>query len=149
MTMQHYKDKENRIHALDLPSQADYVNPEWTAITIEERDAILNPPLTRDQKIAAIRVAIENQITEVAQSAGPFGFTSEVTAVSYRGGDPTSINVIYGTAVFEYREAVWNEAAALVQAFPSEPSDSPEPTIEQILGMLPQWADYNPDTKAA
>tara|TARA_R110000772_G_scaffold170373_2_gene282262 strand:- start:1801 stop:2241 length:441 start_codon:yes stop_codon:yes gene_type:complete len=100
------------------------------------------PVPTKTEKIAAIRHAIGLHIETVAKSAGDFGFDSVLSAVSYVGGEPKNINVIYGTAIFNYREACWNKARDLLTAWQS---GGKEFTPEQAVKKMPLWKDYKPE----
>ena len=97
---------------------------------------------TTFEKIAAIRDAIGLHIETVAKSAGDFGFDSVLSAVSYVGGDPKNINVMYGAAIFNYREACWNKARTLLIEWQS---GGKEFTPEQAVKKMPLWSDYKPE----
>jgi len=99
------------------------------------------PVTTTAQQIAAIRDAVSSHIEDTAQTAGTFGFDSVLSAVSYVGGNTTDVNVIYGTALFLYREACWDSARTLLVAWQS---GGAEPTVSEVIAQLPLWSSYSP-----
>jgi hypothetical protein len=100
------------------------------------------PETTTAEKIAAIRASIDLHIETVAKSAGDFGFDSVLSAVSYVGGNPENINVIYGTAIFNYRQACYDKARDLLTAWKS---GGKELTPEQAVKNMPLWTKYKPE----
>ncbi len=100
------------------------------------------PVPTTAEKIAAIRDAIGLHIETVAKSAGDFGFDSVLTAVSYRGGEPSDINSIYSAAVFDYRNACYVKSREL---FTEWQTDGVEITPDEAVAAMPLWSNYNPE----
>ena len=100
------------------------------------------PETTTAEKIAAIRAAIDLHIQTVAKSAGDFGFDSVLSAVSYVGGDKNDKNVIYSTAVFNYRNACYVKSRELFAAWQN---NNVEITPDEAVAAMPLWANYKPE----
>ena len=102
----------------------------------------VEPVPTPEEKIAAIRDSVGSHIETIAKSAGDFGFDSILSAVSYVGGDALDVNVIYGTALFNYREACWETARLMLVDWQT---GGAEFTPEEAVAQMPLWSDFEPE----
>ena len=63
-TMKYYKDKNNQIYALDEKDVADFKKPEWSEISKDEVDRLLNPAPSAEQLKQKELAELEEQIKE-------------------------------------------------------------------------------------
>ncbi len=62
--MKYFKDKNNQIYALDDKDVADFKKPEWSEISKDEVDRLLNPAPSAEQLKQKELAELEDQIKE-------------------------------------------------------------------------------------
>jgi hypothetical protein len=140
------KEKNYLFQGLLIPPDIENIDYQKMISDVKSGKAELiyyfDPVPTTAEKIAAIRDAVGLHIETVAKSAGDFGFDSVLSAVSYVGGESNNINVMYGTAIFNYRQECWNKSRELLAVWRK---GGKELTPEQAVKKMPLWKDYKPE----
>ncbi|WP_169753739.1 hypothetical protein [Campylobacter curvus] len=65
--MKYFKDKNNQIYALDDKDVVNFKKPEWSEISKDEVDRILNPAPTKEQLKQKELAELEAQIKETEE----------------------------------------------------------------------------------
>ena len=131
--MQFYKDLEGKVHCLDDVAFVHLLPEGCVEITAEEAAALLAPPPpTKEQKVQAVKAAVQGLMDSAAQSAG---YDDIKSAVTYADEPEVPKFQNEGRAFRRWRSDVWFRCYALLADV--DGGTIPEPTIEELIAMLP------------
>lgn len=129
-----YFNSPEGVRALEADGSQDFLIKEgWTEISEAEKDALLVPKLTDDEKVAVYRAAVGKHIDQQAQA---FGFDSIVTAVTYADEPADPLNQSYGGALRAWRSKCWEKCREVLATWQG---GGAEPTVEELIASLPAF----------
>lgn len=129
--MRHFLDENKTLRAIEPDGSQDFLITEgWKELTVEEAEAIRNPPLTPEQVQQSISSAIQMMLDTKAQS---LRYDNMMSVRSYAGyANPFQAEAQY--------LAVWGAncwvKAGQIQA-DVEAGKRPMPTVDQVLEEMP------------
>lgn len=131
--MAYYTDANNVVYwYADDGSQTAQMQPNLTAITDAQAQAILNPPLTPAQIRTQFTEAAQNLLDQTAQTQG---YDDMLSLISYVDSTNATFKAqaLVGSA---WRDAVWTEGYSILAQF--QAGQIAQPTLAAFLAMLPQ-----------
>jgi hypothetical protein len=133
--MKYYKNDEGNVWAYEdgRPTPSG-----MTEVTLEEVKTYITPVKSPEEKLAERRAAVDAHIDSVAKSAGLYGFTSILSAVSYADDIADTVNQPVGYALREWRR----ECLAVCRTMLGEwLGGGDEPSVEEVIAALPEFIE--------
>ena len=131
--MKYYKKSDGTIWAFELDGSQDFlITADMVAITVEQADAIRNPPPTTKQLIAANVSAIQAELDRQAQAKG---YDNIVSACSYAAQAVGAPFQAEGAAFLAWRSSVWVQAYSELAQIQAGTMSMPTPA--QAVAAMP------------